>query len=564
MEDRKTDNSRFRRMEGKIILVIAVVSLLPLFLTGIIIINNFSESYRNKVNEHLRELVHKHSRQIDTFLNNRLGDVRTLARSSGYHQITDSEYLSGRLKLLREEFGQVFVDLGVVDAHGRQEAYSGPFSLMGVDYSNADWFSRAASNEHYVSDVFTGLRGSPHFIITVRRQWTDTFWILRAAIDFQAFNSLVEGIRIGRTGFACIINAKGEFQTLISNKSQFDSRPFLDFIRNKPMGEKVRVAEYQDAAGRQLLLAMAPVKGGEWVLCCQQDLNDALAPLEQTKNTAWAAFFTSAILIFGAALFISHRLVHQLMSARQETLAMNDKVVEAGRLASIGELAAGIAHEINNPVAIMVEEAGWIEDLLTDPDPGSTENLSEVGRAAAQIKTQGARCKIITHKLLSFARKTDPREMEVDLNKVIEDTADLFHQKIRYSQVAVKMDLCRDIPLISAPPTELQQVIINLVNNAVDAIDAKEGQVVLTTKANNSSVILEVSDTGGGIPEPLIDRIFDPFFTTKSVGQGTGLGLSIVFGIVKKLGGEISVRSRTGQGTTFVLEFPVLPQQAPE
>ncbi|MFH1137594.1 MAG: ATP-binding protein [Pseudomonadota bacterium] len=558
MEDNKTNSAPFRRLEGMIILIITLVSLAPLFLTGIIVIGYFSEAYQRKVDQHLRELVHKHSRQIDFFLNDRLGDIRALARSASYQLLTDPEYLSFRLKILREEYGNVFVDLGVVDEHGVQMTYAGPFNLVGADYSKSEWFGPAASSEHFVSDVFTGLRGKPHFIITVRQIYFNHPWVLRATVDFQAFNALVEGIRIGRTGFACIINQKGEFQTLPAQGAKFDPKPFLDFIQNGLAGEKVRVTRYRDSSGNEYVLAMAPVKGGEWVLCGQQDLGDALAPLDQSRQAAWAAFLTSAILILGAALFISRRLVHRLMAARQETKQMSEKVIEAGRLASIGELAAGIAHEINNPVAIMVEEAGWIQDLLKDPDPGSPENLEELARAAGQIRTQGARCKLITHKLLSFARRTDPCEIEVDLNEVIKETAGLCQQKIRYARIGLKMELAVELPKVLAPPAELQQVILNLVNNAVDAIEAKEGEVTLTTKARDGKVVFEVSDTGSGIPDPLIARIFDPFFTTKSVGQGTGLGLSIVFGIVKKLGGEISVRSQVGRGTTFAVELPSL------
>jgi two-component system NtrC family sensor kinase len=242
---------------------------------------------------------------------------------------------------------------------------------------------------------------------------------------------------------------------------------------------------------------------------------------------------------------------------------MSDKVVEAGRLASIGELAAGIAHEINNPVAIMVEEAGWIQDLLDEDQCRSAENLAEIERAVKQIRTQGGRCKEITHKLLSFARKTDPAEREIVLNELVGEVMGLLSQKTRYANVELKADLAAGLPAISASPSEMQQVLLNLLNNAVDAMGPEGGIITVDTRLGDQGrVELVVADTGMGIAESNLERIFDPFYTTKPVGQGTGLGLSIVYGIVKKLGGDISVRSRKGEGTTFSVFLPAQGQDA--
>jgi two-component system NtrC family sensor kinase len=204
----------------------------------------------------------------------------------------------------------------------------------------------------------------------------------------------------------------------------------------------------------------------------------------------------------------------------------------------------------------MVEEAGWIDDLLADEDYGESSTKEELQRAVIQIRTQGQRCKEITHKLLSFARKTDPRSDHVSLNQIVEDTISLIRQKTRYANVKIVAELDENLPFVAAPPSELQQVLLNLVNNAVDAIGSEGGTVTLVTKSENGKVIVEVADTGAGIPEPLLSKIFDPFFTTKPVGQGTGLGLSICFGIVNKLHGDIKVKSQVGLGTSFIIMLP--------
>ena len=253
---------------------------------------------------------------------------------------------------------------------------------------------------------------------------------------------------------------------------------------------------------------------------------------------------------------ISRKLAQRLAQAHHDRAVMTHQVIETGRLASIGELAAGIAHEINNPVAIMVQEAGWIDDLLGEGDPCSGENLAEIARAVGQIRTQGDRCKEITYKLLSFARKTDPTVKEVRLNEVVDEVIGLTSQKTRYANVHIETELSPELPVIKASASEIQQVLLNLVNNAIDAIERPGGTVTVSTRTLGEEVLLEVRDTGKGIPEANLERIFDPFFTTKPVGQGTGLGLSICYGIIEKMGGRITVESEIDKGTTFSVFFP--------
>jgi len=230
---------------------------------------------------------------------------------------------------------------------------------------------------------------------------------------------------------------------------------------------------------------------------------------------------------------------------------------QTGKLASIGELAAGIAHEINNPVAIMVEEASWIDDLLEEEEFHEGRNLSEFKRALTQIRTQGMRCKEITHKLLSFARKTDSRIQEVQPKELIQDMISFLEKRAKYSGVAINTDIQEDLPPIKVSPTELQQVLLNLMKNALDAMEKSGGTLSVSARREDDNFVIEVSDNGPGIPEDALSQIFDPFFTTKPEGKGTGLGLSICYGIIKKMDGEITVESAVNEGTTFFISLPV-------
>jgi two-component system NtrC family sensor kinase len=554
---------RYRVLTGNLILFVVAISLVPLMITGAIILYQFRDAYQAKVLEHLGELVEKHSQNIDSFLVDRLGDIRVLSRSSSLTELQDSSFLRRRLEILREEYGGAFVDLGLVDSSGRQVAYAGPFNLALADYSRAKWFERTLAGEHYISDVFAGLRGTPHFIVAVKKGCRRECYVLRATIDFEQFNALVESVRVGRTGFAFILNREGQFQTKPPFEAAVQREPFLRLLSGPLEAGRAPVMTRSDSLGREFILAAAPLKNGDWLLGLQQQADDAFTYLNRTVSIAWALFAAIGAGVVVVGFLVSRRMVSHIAQADRARAVMSDKVVEAGRLASIGELAAGIAHEINNPVAIMVEEAGWIQDLLDEDQCRSAENLAEIERAVKQIRTQGGRCKEITHKLLSFARKTDPAEREIVLNELVGEVMGLLSQKTRYANVELKADLAAGLPAISASPSEMQQVLLNLLNNAVDAMGPEGGIITVDTRLGDQGrVELVVADTGMGIAESNLERIFDPFYTTKPVGQGTGLGLSIVYGIVKKLGGDISVRSRKGEGTTFSVFLPAQGQDA--
>ena len=245
-----------------------------------------------------------------------------------------------------------------------------------------------------------------------------------------------------------------------------------------------------------------------------------------------------------------------ILVEKQTKEKMNEQVIEAGKLASVGELASGIAHEINNPIAIMVEEAGWLSDLLNDEDLGNPQNLEEFRRALNQIKAQGGRCKDITHKLLFFAKKTDSRVREVLINDIIMEIVSISEERVKDSNIKIVMKLDPELPKVPASPSEMHQVLLNLINNAIDAIGTGGGSIEITSRRNGEYVTIDVADTGQGIPDALMNRIFDPFFTTKPVGKGTGLGLSICYGIIKKMGGDITLNSNVGMGTTFHVHLP--------
>jgi len=551
-------NGYYRSLTRKMILTIMIVSFTPLILVGSIILYRFHVSYHEKVEAHLQELVLKHKQTIDSFLKEKLGDIRLQAETFCFEELKDASFLQDRLDMLQQSFGPVFVDLGVVNSQGLQVAYAGPFRLGEALYFEADWFKKAMKTRYFISDVFLGLRGLPHFIVAVRDNWMGDPWILRATIDFVAFNDFVKNIRIGETGFAYILNREGKFQT----KPFFDitqkNKPYRDFLKIKEDDpRKVHTVERKDDSGKMIIYVASFLKDGDWLLVYQQNHRDAYMDLYRTIILAITIIVFGAFGIVFAALFLSKRMVNRIAMADREKEMMDKQIIETAKLASVGKLAAGIAHEINNPVAIMVEEAGWIKDLLEEEEFSKSENLNEFERALKQIKTQGQRCKEITHKLLSFARKTDSRVQETQVNDLVKELVSLSEQRAKYSKIAIHKNLEDNLPITYMAQSEMQQILLNLINNSVDAMEKNGGELTINTYSEGDVIGIKVSDNGPGIPEANLSRIFEPFFTTKPLGKGTGLGLSICYGIIQKMGGRIDVESVIDSGTTFRIQLPV-------
>jgi two-component system, NtrC family, sensor kinase len=240
--------------------------------------------------------------------------------------------------------------------------------------------------------------------------------------------------------------------------------------------------------------------------------------------------------------------------------AAERKLMQADRLASLGELAASVAHEINNPVSGVLNLSMLMQRILKEDGipPGRVE---EFRRYLGQVATETSRVGRIVSDLLSFSRRSRPQNTEADLNAIIRTTVSLVMHKLQLANVELELDLPDDLPHVRCDASQIQQVVINLVLNAAEATRGG-GKVTVRTRPIGSpadAVLLEVRDTGSGIPREVLGKIFDPFFTTKEEGKGVGLGLAVVYGIVEAHGGEIEVESRIGEGSTFRVTLPLAP-----
>jgi two-component system NtrC family sensor kinase len=251
------------------------------------------------------------------------------------------------------------------------------------------------------------------------------------------------------------------------------------------------------------------------------------------------------------------------MDAEGERL--KEQLIRATRLAELGEMAAGFAHEINNPLQIIRSEQGLIQMILSDMtekgDIKQSDDLKELEDSIAQILVQINRCAEITQSILKFGRHSEPLPQDLDLRQFVPEVVGMVAKKAKVDDIAIKQVISEKTPLVHGDPSQLQQVLLNLFNNAMDAIiekhGSKGGKLTIETCPNGGgNVHIAVTDNGCGISSEDQKKIFSPFFTTKPVGKGTGLGLSVCYGIIENMGGKMEVNSEKGKGTTFTIELP--------
>jgi two-component system, NtrC family, sensor kinase len=542
-----------QKLRWKIIATTLCFSLIPLFALGFTIYYQFSVSYTAKIMDSMRTLVENRRNAIDLFLDERVSQLFTLANTQTFAQLSDKDYLE-QVSTLMQSRSKSFVDLGIIDQDGDHVAYSGPYQLKGVNYRNEEWFHEVMLRGVYVSDVFMGFRKFPHFIIAVMRREGDRRWILRATIDTHIFDALVREAQVGEKGDAFVINKERALQTtprfggqLLGSVEGFNYSGFS--------GSRI---EERELKGESILVAATWMQNKQWLLIIKEDPRVELMPLFHARHMVIWVVLGGVLLITAGTVYVVNEMMAELIKADREKAILDSGLMQSSKMAALGKMAAGIAHEVNNPLAVIKEKVGWLKDLLSEEDIAGSENFEEFKDALNKIEHHVERAKKVTHRLLGFARRMEPTEEKVDINKVLSDTISFLENDARYKNIAIESNYSTVLPPTLSDSAQMQQVFLNILNNAIDAI-GKDGAIQIRTSwnAKDKEIAVSIADNGPGIPNEVLERIFDPFFTTKEVGHGTGLGLSISYSIVEKLGGRMLVASEVSKGTVFTIYLPV-------
>ena len=543
----------------RIIVSTLVFSLVPLVVLGVTIYTQFSEAYRGKVEENLRTLVDNKRQAIDLFLSERVTQLKNLAYTHTYDQLASQEAMDGMLRMFRTN-SRGFIDIGVIDEHGAHIAYSGPYRLAGLNYEKEVWFHEVMLRGVYISDVFTGFREFPHLIIAVLRHEGNRKWILRATLDSDLFETMVRAVRIGRRGDAYLVNEAGLLQTRPRFKGDLLGQVDLP-VRENLSG--VLVKEIL-SGGERLFAGMTWLEHKKWLLVVQENPSEQLMPLFRARRSARMLLGAGALVILIGVVWMAGIMTRQLIMADRDKATLDAELLQASKMAALGRLAAGVAHEVNNPLAVIKEKAGWMRDLLEEEDVSASENFREIEDAVLRIEEHADRARTVVHRMLGFARRMEPVREDVDVNSVLTRTLAFLENEARFREIDIVTDLEAGLPGIVSDTSQLQQVFLNILNNAIDAV-GRSGTVTVRTFFDSAGkkVVASISDTGTGMTAEVAEKIFDPFFSTKKVGEGTGLGLSISYSIIAKLGGVLRVQSEPGGGSTFFIELPAVEHANP-
>ncbi|MDQ7831456.1 MAG: ATP-binding protein [Desulfovibrionaceae bacterium] len=541
---------RYVSLRRKIVGLMAVVAVVPLLLMAAINYHEYRAALGREIQNPLRILLSKTKNSFELFLAERTSTVSFIASAYPFEELAQEKNLKHIFTVMTQVFDG-FVDLGLIDENGVQVSYAGPYPLAGKHYAEQSWFSQVMIRGTYISDVFMGYRHFPHMIIAVRHMdESGKNWVVRATIDTTRFDRLIAAMSLEPDSDAFLLNKEGILQTTSNYYGKVLERLPIPM---PTQSYEARLVETQDQRGEDIYLAYSYFPESDFVLMAVKPRGSALKTWYMVKGDLLFIFVLGVMAIFLVVYKMTDLLIQRMRESEERRELAFRQVEHAQKLSSIGRLAAGVAHEINNPLAAINEKAGLMKDLLgLRPDFPDRERFITLADA---ILKSIRRCRDITHRMLGFARRMDVSYEELDINEVLTDTLSFLDQEAKHRGVTIVRELDESLPRIKSDRGQLQQVFLNILNNALAAVPDDGRIEVKTGEGVPDSLVISFQDNGCGMSQDTLEHVFEPFFTTKK-GTGTGLGLSITYGIIKKLGGDIAVTSKQGDGTLFTVYLP--------
>jgi signal transduction histidine kinase len=550
--DSKKRLFRYRRLWKYSVSLTALVSLAPLIIMTVVNYYQYQKVLSAEMIHPISQLASNTKRSLESFIEERLSALNLIIHDKSFEDLADQEKLIAVFGNMKNSFGG-FVDLGLIDGQGYQRTYVGPYELKGKNYRDQDWFHEVSLRGVYVSDVFMGYRNFPHFVIAVKNERAGGgFYVLRATIDAETpIQKIISPLDLRPSTDVFVINRKGILQT----SSRFHGRILeRSSVAAPPFSSRPDVLEGRTREGQSYLLGYAYIEQTPFILMIVAQHKALMQNwLSVRRDLIWF-LVGSMVLILLVILWGSTYMVSRVRDANLKRAALLHSAEYTNKMASIGRLAAGVAHEINNPLAIINEKAGLVKDLalLTEDFPQKEKIIKIIDSLLANVE----RCSTITHRLLGFAKRMDVSMETINLELLIREVLGFLEKEASYRDISVDFHIPEGFPSIQSDRGQLQQVFLNIINNAFAAVgEGGKIDISMREERDEDAVAVTIKDNGHGISEEDLKRIFEPFFTTKKEG-GVGLGLSITYGIVEKLGGRISVESKVGQGTGFTVILP--------
>ena len=547
----------FEKLRILLIVAFMLVSLVPMAFLGHKMISQGETQIKEKSSSYLKGLSKNNAEAIKGFMTERVNDINNLSNIICTFDFNTS-MLKKHFKQMKTQYSP-YLGFFMLDKSGKAV-----FSTLDVPFNQTPSYSINESKSSWLNTQVKNV-----FMFNIGQEQIPVLMIcapifnsskkpcghLCALVDFRLIGSLLKKSNIEVTGEVYLVGEKGKFLSA----SRFGAKALIDSISMDTIDEKKQgIYETIDYRGENVLQAYQKVDASPWYVIADQDMAEILNNIKTLSRKAIIYGILTAIIVFILAFFVSTLIVNILKSKYQYEKELEFQVIQKEKLASLGLLTSGLAHELNTPLANVLLYTQIAKEEL-DESEIKIETIQERLSTVIDEVRQGSK---IVRNLLDFSRHTQSDAQTTDVNKTLTKLMSIAEPHCTSNRINVEKKLEKNMPNIKSDASTLQAILTNLVANAIETMP---GGGTLRLKTRYVPVLkiikIEIADSGPGIPKSVLTKIFDPFFTTKSQGEGTGLGLFVSHEMARKLGGDIKVISSTLKdsataGTVFTVELP--------
>ena len=543
----------FRRKWIILILVTCVMTLFPMMISIFMFYDN---NKTETVNELLLETVvlsQGVAVDVEIFFDKYLASLRVISSqyTADYFKNKNKNYLNAILKNIQKA-NIYFSGLNVIDEDGYITfCFDSGSDLRG--YKQVDLTGIDKKQDYFIRQIITE-KGKLNLVVGLKfNRSNGTKFFLAGIIDRHIVEQFLAKLKFKDIVDIYVMDKNDKLLTSSVYFGKSGTKIRFPVSEELPLSEVISNPDVNQKGGVFLFSGVSDIDNTDMKLGIVMTNRSYRAFMSRVVSHIMIMGFLSIVFVFTVIVLLVTWVVHILYKADQVRHIYLLKAARDSKMASIGQLAAGVAHEINNPLAIINEKAGLLQDRFTFLKEYESDErlLLTIDSIIAAVERAGT----ITHRLLGFARETDNSIQNVNMADTIEEVLSFIHKEAEYKSININVDIPKPSPQITTDHGKLQQILINLVSNSIAAMDEK-GRLTITIKNMKKSIEIDVQDDGCGILKEHQKKIFEPFFTTKSKIGGTGLGLSLTYGLIRDLHGTLVLESSPDVGTTFTITLP--------